>query len=50
MTGPDRPQTMQTSQPPFTTSASRGVTIAVVASAPIDVVATVDKSIRACEP
>jgi hypothetical protein len=43
MTGPGRPQTMQTSQPPFSTSAGRGATIAAVASAPIDVAGTVDR-------
>jgi hypothetical protein len=50
MTGPGRPQTMQTSQPPLITSVGREVTITVTASTPTDADGTVDKSIRPCEP
>lgn len=50
MTGPGRPQTMQTSQPPLITSAGWAVTTAVAATTPTDAAGTVDKSIPAWEP
>jgi hypothetical protein len=49
MTGPGRPQIMQTSQPPLPMSTTRRGTVLIVPSIDTDDSGTVLKSISSCE-